>query len=63
MPVESYLSQVNEICDGLYLCGARALRPQRLLDMDISCIFNVTIELPNLPIDPKVFQTLSFLAQ
>jgi len=53
MPVENYLSQVNEITDGLYLCGARALRAQRLVELGISCIFNITIELPNLPLDKE----------
>jgi hypothetical protein len=45
------MSQINEITDGLYLCGARAIRPQRLLDMGVTNVVNVTVELPCLNLD------------
>ncbi|XP_021957946.1 dual specificity protein phosphatase 14 [Folsomia candida] len=45
------LSQINEITDGLYLCGARAMRAQHLLELGITNVVNVTVELPCLNID------------
>jgi hypothetical protein len=53
------MSQINEITDGLYLCGARAMKGQRLLDMGITNVVNVTVELPCLNID-QVSPTAEF---
>jgi len=44
------MSQISEITDELYLCGARAMKAQRLLDLGVTHIVNVTVELPPLAI-------------
>lgn len=43
-------NQLAQITDYLYLSGARAVHYNRLLERGITCVVNVTVELPNLPI-------------
>ena len=58
------MGQICEISDGLYLSGARAIKMTKLREIGISAIFNVTVELPNLPIDNvsilQIYFTISF---
>uniref|UniRef100_T1IQY8 protein-serine/threonine phosphatase n=1 Tax=Strigamia maritima TaxID=126957 RepID=T1IQY8_STRMM len=42
--------QIAQLTDHLYLSGARAVQFSRIAERGITCIVNVTIELPNLPI-------------
>ncbi|XP_053647591.2 dual specificity protein phosphatase 14 [Cherax quadricarinatus] len=44
-------SQVSFITEGLYLCGARAVRQARLRELGVTCVVNATVELPTLPLD------------
>jgi protein-tyrosine phosphatase len=53
------MGQICEISDGLYLSGARAIKISKLRELGITCIFNVTIELPNLPIDNVEYVKIS----
>lgn len=45
------MSQINEICEGMYLSSARAIKAGKLRELGITTIINVTIELPTLPWD------------
>lgn len=53
------MSQISEISEGLYLCGARAINIDKLRDLGITTIFNVTIELPSLLIDKTEYVKIS----
>lgn len=46
----SFLSEVAQLTDHLFLCAARALKPKVVYDKGITCIINATVELPNLPL-------------
>uniref|UniRef100_A0A646QF89 protein-serine/threonine phosphatase n=1 Tax=Hemiscolopendra marginata TaxID=943146 RepID=A0A646QF89_9MYRI len=43
-------NQLAQITDYLFLSGARAVHYSRIVERGITCVINVTIELPNLPI-------------
>uniref|UniRef100_T1J1P0 Ubiquinone biosynthesis O-methyltransferase, mitochondrial n=1 Tax=Strigamia maritima TaxID=126957 RepID=T1J1P0_STRMM len=42
--------QIAQLADHLYLSGARAVQSDRIVERDVTCIVNATVELPNLPI-------------
>ena len=43
--------QISAIVEGLYLSGARAVRPARIAELGVTCVVNATTELPNAPLE------------
>jgi hypothetical protein len=46
----SKLSSISELFPFLYLCGANALRPGKLEELEVNLVVNCTVELPNYPL-------------
>lgn len=49
-PELSIFNQLAQVNDHLYLSGARAVHYSSIVERGITCVINVTVELPNLPI-------------
>lgn len=43
--------QISQITEGVFLSGARAVRPARIAEMGLTCVVNATTELPNAPLE------------
>jgi hypothetical protein len=50
IPMMSKLFCISELLPSLYLCGANALRPGKLEELNISLVVNCTLELPDTPL-------------
>lgn len=48
---EGRAGHISQIAEGLFLSGARAVRPARVAELGVTCVVNATAELPNAPLE------------
>jgi atypical dual specificity phosphatase len=58
--MKKYVRQIAPITDYLYLCGGSAVKKDRLLELGITCVLNVAIELDKVYLDCTHIQYIKY---